>query len=56
MAEVGLATDKPLGKRRAGIVADLGEWFFPVDQLGLFRPELVRLFDGILVKFLVRRH
>ncbi|MPN31945.1 hypothetical protein SDC9_179420 [bioreactor metagenome] len=56
VAKVGLATNEPLGKRRAGIIAHLGERFFPVDELGLFGPELVRLFDGILVKLLVRRH
>ena len=56
MAKIGLAADKPFGKRRTGIVAHLGKRLFPINQLSLLGPELVRLFDGILVKLFVSRH
>jgi len=56
VAKVGPAADEPLGERRAGVIAHLGERFLPVDKLCLFGPELVRTVDRILVEFLVRRH
>ena len=56
ITKIGFAIDKPLGKRWARIIAHLGKRFFPVDELGLLGPELIRLFDGILVKLFVCRH
>ncbi len=45
VADVGFAADEPLGERRPGKIENLAERLVPVDALGFFTPEGVRIFD-----------
>jgi hypothetical protein len=56
VAKIGLAADKPLREWRTRKIADLLRRRLPVDQLGLFGPELVALFDGTLVEIGIFTH
>ncbi len=50
VAQVGQATLKPAGKRRVVVVADPVKRFVPIDELGLFGPEGIAVFDGAAVE------
>jgi hypothetical protein len=56
VALVGFATDKPFGERRIRKIKRFAERLVPVDQLGLFGPELIAVFDRLLVKLFDCRH
>jgi len=45
VAQVGLATNKPFGKRRVAVIANLLRRDFPVHQLGLLAPKGVAVMD-----------
>jgi hypothetical protein len=56
VAEIGLAADEPLGKRRPREVTYLLRRCLPVDQCRLLGPELVALINRALVKLRVFSH
>ena len=56
MAEVGGAADKPVGKRRVDVVANLLRRRLPFNFFSLFRPKGVGLLQRAAVKFLVAGH
>ena len=56
MAQIGGATDEPLGKGRIGVIADLVGRGLPINCFGLFSPEIFAICDGTFVKLLERTH
>ena len=56
VAQIGRATDKPLGKRRVAVVANLLWRGFPVHQFGLFRPESVTICEGATMEISIACH
>jgi hypothetical protein len=56
VANIGFATDEPLGKGRVAVIADLLGGCFPIHQFGLLRPKSVAVLNGTAVKICVRNH
>ena len=53
VAKIGFAPDKPARKRRIVILEDTIKRFVPIDELCLFRPEIITVFNGSTVELLV---
>ena len=56
VAQIGGATHKPARKRRVAVITNLLRRGFPVDELGLFGPKGVTIFDGATVKLCKAGH
>jgi len=56
VAKIGLAARKPCGKRRLAVITHLVERLVPVNELGLFGPEAIPVFNGTTMKVCIRSH
>jgi hypothetical protein len=56
VAQIGGAADKPLGKGRVGVIANLLGLDLPIHGFGLFSPKIVAILDRTLMKLRKRTH